>query len=66
MSYDGSLEPYQKAGAYLGMKRKRMFAGTITNTAQNVHALVFDASKLDFFNEDVLLNAPDSIPSDFD
>ena len=66
MSYDGSLEPYQKVGAFLGMKRKRMFAGTITNTAQNVHALVFDASKLDFFNEDVLLNAPDSIPSDFD
>jgi hypothetical protein len=66
MSYDGSLEPYQKAGAFLGMKRKRMFAGTVTNTSQNIHALVFDASKLGFFDEDVLLNAPDPHHPDLD
>ena len=66
MSYEGSLEPYQKAGAYMGMKKKRMFAGTVTNTAQNVQALVFDASKLGFFDEDVLLNAPDPVHPDLD
>jgi hypothetical protein len=66
MSYDGSLDPYEKAGAFLGMKRKRMFAGTVTNTAQNVQALVFDASKLGFFDEEILLNAPDSIHPDLD
>lgn len=66
MSFDGSLEPYQKAGAYVGMKKKRMFAGTITNTAQNIHALVFDAAKLDFFDEEILLNAPPAEPLDLD
>jgi len=66
MSFDGSLDPYTKAGAYLGMKRKRMFAGTVTNTSQNIHALVFDASKLGFFDEDVLLNAPDPHHPDLD
>lgn len=66
MAFDGSLEPYQKAGAFLGQKKKRMFAGTVTNTAQNVHALVFDAAKLDFFDEDILINAPASEPLDLD
>jgi len=66
LSYDGSLEPYQKAGAFMGLKRKRMFAGTVTNTSQNVQALVFDASKLGFFDAEVLLNAPPSIHPDLD
>jgi len=66
MSFEGSLEPYQKVNAYLGQKKKRMFAGTVTNTAQNVHALVFDAARLDFFDEDILLNAPPSEPLDLD
>lgn len=62
MSFDGSLEPYQKSGAYGGMKKKRMFAGTVTNTSQNINTLVFDVAKLSFFDEDVLLNAPPSEP----
>jgi hypothetical protein len=66
MGFEGSLDPYQKAGAYLGMKRKRMFAGTVTNTSQNVHALVFDATKLGFFDEEILLNAPDPHHPDLD
>jgi hypothetical protein len=66
MSFDGSLEPYQKSGAYGGMKKKRMFAGTVTNTSQNINALVFDVAKLSFFDEDVLLNAPPSEPLHMD
>ena len=66
MSFDGSLEPYVKMGAYLGTKRKRMFAGTVTNTAQNVQALMFDADKLGFFDEEILLNAPASVHPDLD
>jgi hypothetical protein len=62
MSFDGSLEPYIKAGAYQGQKKKRMFAGTVASTAQNVYALVFDASKLGFFDEEILLNAPPPEP----
>lgn len=60
MSYDGALSPYQKSGAFQGAKKKRMFAGTVASTSQSVTALCFDASKLGFFDEDILLNAPDS------
>jgi hypothetical protein len=66
MSFDGSLEPYIKAGAYQGQKKKRMFAGTVASTAQNVYALVFDASKLGFFDEEILLNAPPPEPLGLD
>lgn len=66
MGFDASLEPYVKSKAFLGVKKKRMFAGTVASTSQNVQALVFDASRLGFFDEDVLLNAPAAEPSDFD
>jgi len=66
MGFDASLEPYVKSKAFLGVKKKRMFAGTVASTSQNVQALVFDASRLGFFDEDILLNAPPAEPSDFD
>ena len=66
MSFDGSLEPYIKAGSYQGQKKKRMLAGTVASTAQNVYALVFDASKLGFFDEEILLNAPPPEPISMD
>ena len=66
MSFDASLEPYTKAGSYQGQKKKRMFAGTVANTSQNVYALVFDASKLGFFDEEILLNAPPPEPISMD
>jgi hypothetical protein len=65
MGFDASLEPYVKSKAFLGVKKKRMFAGTVASTSQNVQALVFDASRLGFFDEDILLNAPPAEPSDF-
>lgn len=59
-NFEESLVPYRKSGALLGMKKKRMTAGTIANTQAAVNAIWFDATKLDFFNESVLLNAEDT------
>jgi len=60
LNFDESLAMHKKSGAYLGQKRKRMTAGTIVDTNLNAPALVFDATKLEFFREEVLLNAKDS------
>ena len=37
-----------------------MTAGTVANTQAPVNALCFDTTRLEFFNEKVLLNAEDS------
>jgi len=60
LNFDESLAMHKKSGAYLGQKRKRMTSGTIVDTNLNAPALVFDATKLEFFREEVLLNAKDS------
>jgi hypothetical protein len=57
VNFEESLERYKKSGAFLGMKRKRMSAGTTMDANVNVHALWFDTTKLDFFNQEDLLNA---------
>jgi len=62
MSFSGATAPYEKVGAYLGMKKKRMFAGTVASTSQSVMAMCFDATKLGFFDENIILNAPPSEP----
>jgi hypothetical protein len=54
---DDTLLPYKKNGAFLGMKKKRMMAGTLSSAAAGVPALVFDTNKLDFFSEEVFINA---------
>jgi len=55
-SYEDSLTPYRKSGALVGQKKKRMTAGTSANTQAPVNALCFDTTKLEFFNENVLLS----------
>ena len=55
-SYEDSLAPYRKNGALVGQKKKRMTAGTSANTQAPVNALCFDTTKLEFFNENVLLS----------
>jgi hypothetical protein len=55
-SYEDSLSPYRKSGALVGQKKKRMTSGTSANTQAPVNALCFDTTKLDFFNENVLLS----------
>jgi hypothetical protein len=62
-NFEESLIPYRKSGALLGTKKKRMTAGTVANTQAAVNALWFDTTKLEFFNENVLLNADNSEPS---
>ena len=54
---EDTLLPHRKSGAYLGIKKKRMLAGTLAGAAAGVPALVFDTSKLEFFNEEVFVNA---------
>jgi len=65
-NFEESLLPYRKSGALLGTKKKRMTAGTIANTQAAVNALWFDSTKLEFFNENVLLNANDTESTDSD
>jgi hypothetical protein len=55
-SYEDSIAPYRKSGALVGQKKKRMTAGTSANTQAPVNALCFDTTKLEFFNENVLLS----------
>jgi hypothetical protein len=64
LNFDESLAMHKKSGAFLGQKRKRMTSGTIVDTNLNAPALVFDATKLEFFREEVLLNVKDSESDD--
>jgi hypothetical protein len=61
-----SLLPYRKSGAFIGMKKKRMTAGTIANTQAAVNAIWFDSTKLEFFKESALLNVDNTESSDSD
>ena len=65
-NFDESLAPYRKNKSLLGIKKKRMTAGTIANTQAPVNALCFDTTKLDFFNENVILNADGTESDDTD
>jgi hypothetical protein len=66
LNFDESLAMHKKSGAFLGQKRKRMTSGTIVDTNLNAPALVFDATKLEFFREEALLNVKDSESDTFD
>jgi hypothetical protein len=57
MGYEDTLNPYRKSKAFIGLKKKRMLAGTAMSASDGVMSLVFDTSKLDFFAEDALINA---------
>jgi hypothetical protein len=65
-NFEESLIPYRKSGAFIGMKKKRMTAGTIANTQAAVNAIWFDSTKLEFFKESALLNADDTESSSAD
>ena len=60
MNFEESLFTYRKTKALVIIKKKRMTAGTVANTQAAVMALWFDTTKLEFFNENVLLNANNS------
>jgi hypothetical protein len=62
-NFEESLTPYRKSKALVEIKKKRMTAGTVANTQAPVNALCFDTTRLEFFNEKVLLNAEDSEPA---
>jgi hypothetical protein len=66
LGYDDSLLPYKKAGSFVKVNpKKRMLAGTIAGATSGVAALVFDATKLDHFPEDYIINAdPESDSED--
>jgi hypothetical protein len=55
VNVDESLEAYRKSGALLATKKKRMTAGTVANTQAAVPALWFDTTKLNTFNDNVIL-----------
>lgn len=57
MGYEDTLNPYRKNKSYIGLKKKRMLAGTAMGASDGVMALTFDTTKLDFFAEDAIVNA---------
>jgi hypothetical protein len=57
MGYEDTLNPYRKNKSYVGLKKKRMLAGTAMGASDGVMALTFDTTKLDFFAEDAIVNA---------
>ena len=59
-NFEESLITYRKSGAFIGIKKKRMAAGTVANTQAAVNAICFDTSKLEFFSETVLTNNADT------
>lgn len=59
VNMDESLQPYRKSGALVDIKKKRMTAGTVAATAAPTRALCFDTTKLDFFDEKVLIKDED-------
>jgi hypothetical protein len=66
LSYDDTLLNHKKNKALLGVKKKRMMSGTLAAATAGVDALVFDTSKLGFFNEEVFVNAEDNESSSED
>ena len=55
-NFEETMIPYRKSGALVGIKKKRMTAGTVANTQAPVNSLCFDTTKLEFFSEGVLLD----------
>ena len=66
INYEESLAAYRKSKALVDTKKKRMTAGTLANMQAPVNALCFDTTKLDFFNENVLLDDNGIQPVDTD
>jgi hypothetical protein len=56
-NFEETIAPLRKSKALVDIKKKRMTAGTVANTQAPVNALWLDTTKLDFFNENVLLDA---------
>lgn len=59
-NFEETIAPYKKNQALIGMKKKRMTAGTVANTQAPVNALCFDTTKLEFFNETILVSNEDN------
>ena len=66
INYEESLAGYRKSKSLVDTKKKRMTAGTLANMQAPVNALCFDTTKLDFFNENVLLDDNGIQPVDTD
>jgi hypothetical protein len=56
-NFEEVIAPYRKNKSLVEIKKKRMTAGTVANTQAPVNALCFDTTKLDFFNQDVLMES---------
>jgi hypothetical protein len=55
LNFEESLEMYKNSKSFLGIKRKRLAAGSRVDTEVNAPALVFDTTKLPSFREEILL-----------
>lgn len=58
-NFEETLVPYKAVGAYKGIIKKRMAANTTATAHAGVSALCFDTTRLDFFDDKVLIK-PDT------
>jgi hypothetical protein len=63
-SFEEVTNSYKKSKALLGTKKKRMAAGTVSNTDAAVNVLVFDTRKLPYFNEELIATPNDEDTGD--
>lgn len=54
MSFDDTLLPYKKNGAFLGIKKKRLMTGTSAGSTPPASVMEFDTDKLEFNLEESL------------
>lgn len=67
MNFEETIAPYRKSGALLEhIKRKHMTYGTAASMEAAVSVLCFDATRLDNFDEGVLLSAKSPEHTDID
>lgn len=59
-NFEEVIMPYKKNKSLVDIKKKRMTAGTVANTQAPVNAMCFDTTRLEFFNENVLLDSDGS------
>ena len=61
LNFDEVISPYKKSGALVGIKKKRMTAGTVASTQAAVTAICINTDKLDNWNPEAILKPDGSI-----
>jgi hypothetical protein len=66
LNFEEVIAPHKRDRALLGVRRKRMTAGTVANMQAPVSAMVFDTAKLSFFDGAALVEHAKDDSGEFD